>query len=113
MATPKKKTPRIQSNKRRTASNKKPSEGLRKKGKVGKIHAKPKKSGKTLGDPLPPPPPPVGVSTCCSVCDGAATGLFGIPWRDQAGTWHCLTWDENISPKYIKADATGVYLSNS
>jgi len=50
---------------------------------------------------------------CCAACSGIPTGHIGIPWRDAAGTWQCLSYDASARiDKRVAVDENGPYLAN-
>lgn len=106
MGAPGKKKVPANSNKSRKGSNKKASDcgGCGKKAE--KVTVPPENS---LLDPLPPPDP----CAACDPCSGQlATGEWGIPYTDAAGTRRCLKFT-GTGAKYLKGDANGPYWANS
>lgn len=103
----------LKSNKPTPATNKTASDGRGKGKKSTKIKAGAKKSRPRLDPfPVPVPPPPAPVDSCCAACDAIPTGHVGVPWRDAAGTWHCLDYDPTVGPKRVGIDGSGLFLAN-
>ncbi len=96
------KTPESKSNKTPAKSNKKKSE---RKKKPPHVKAAPKVSGEEL------PPAPCECDPCAP-CAELETGVWGLMYRDAAGTCRCLPFD-GTGAKYLKADENGPYWANS